>query len=118
MEKINFKSSAFDLTEAIKEYIHKKFDGLFSRYEILDSGMYMEIGKTTKHHKQGDIFFAEVSFKTKNKKIFARAQKEDIYQATDALLDEIVSQLEFNKGRMDSLWKKGARKIKNFLKSS
>ena len=40
---------------------------------------------------------------TQEERKAARNEKEDIYQAIDALHSEVTSQLEFNKGRVSAL---------------
>ncbi len=114
---IVYKATGFELTPTIKEYTKRKFDFIQERYTTLNKPIACELGRTTNHHKHGDIFFAEIHFKTNKHTVYAREEKEDIYQAIDALQLEVLSQLEMKRGRMSSLWRKGSRKIKEMLKS-
>jgi ribosomal subunit interface protein len=116
MNNILYKASGIELTDSIKEYVEKKLSIFFKKYTIVDDQIEIEVGKTTNHHKNGEIFFAEANFKTSDKNIFARSEREDLYEAIDELQKEVGRQLDSVKGKKLELFKRGARKIKKILK--
>lgn len=85
-----------ELTEAIKDHISSKLDsverlcGTFAESVQLD----VEVGKTTKHHQKGPYFFAEYNLQVPGQLIRARKEMEDLYQAIDAVKNDIRHQLK------------------------
>lgn len=114
----NIKATGFELTPAISDYIDKRF-AVFDRYvgENNDSARCdVEVAKTTRHHKHGDVFKAEVHLVFSGKNFFASCEKEDLYAAIDIVRDEIVRSLSSNKDKGIALMRKGALAMKNALK--
>lgn len=119
METTKIKATNIDLTTAIVSYVESKLSkeilGKFSGHgKIFDVNV--EIGKTTKHHVNGEIFRAEINVSVKGKVLRAVSDKEDLYSAIDDVHDEIVEVLRDSKERKDALWRRGARKIKEMLR--
>lgn len=118
MIHMNIKAVNMELTDAIREYAEKRVGSLekfLSRYG--DSVMYeVEIGKSTMHHKTGDVFKAEVLISGIPKHIRAVSEKEDLYAAIDDVRDEAERQLVGMKDRRDTIFRRGARSVKKMLK--
>lgn len=118
---MNIKTRAvnFDLTDAINDYINKKLSPL-ERFaggssEVLCE---VEIGRTTKHHNSGDIFKAEVNlFISGSSQVYAVSEQSDLYTAIDLVKDDVERQLVATKSKKETLFRRGAGKIKNLLKS-
>lgn len=112
---ISIKASNIELTPALKDYTEKRLSAL-EKYGG-DMTIVAEIGKTTDHHKNGDIFRAEVTVSTAlGKQHYAASEKPDLYEAIDDVRDEITRTLTSAKGKQEALWRRGAQKIKNILK--
>jgi putative sigma-54 modulation protein len=114
----NIKATNITLTPAIDEYIDKKFS-TFDRFihaSDTSAKCSIEVGKTTLHHKSGDVFKAEVNLHTAGKNFYAVSEKDDLYAAIDEVKDEIVRQITAHKDKSTTLMKKGALKVKNALK--
>lgn len=115
---ISIKASNIELTPALKDYTEKRLNAL-SKYSGGDMNIVAEIGKTTDHHKNGDVFRAEVTVTTVlGKQHYAASEKSDLYEAIDDVRDELVRALTSAKGKKEALWKRGARKIKSILRGS
>lgn len=113
---ISIKSTNIELTPALKDYTEKRISAI-KKYTGEATIANVEIGKTTGHHKQGDIFKAEVNVTTSLGKQFrAVSEKSDLYEAIDDVRNEIVRAVTSAKGKSEALWKKGARKFKNMLR--
>ncbi len=116
MNQFMYTGTGVEITEAIRAYVEKRLTSFFQKYTISDNQIHIEIGKSTNHHRNGEIFFAEARFRIGGRQIFARSEKEDIYPAIDHLEQEVYSQLEMIKGKKFALFKRGAQKIKEILK--
>jgi ribosome-associated translation inhibitor RaiA len=72
---------------------------------------------TSSHHKSGDIFSAEVSVTTPlGKQYFAASQKSDLYEAIDDVRSEITRELSSAKGKKETMFRRGAQRVKDLLK--
>lgn len=115
---IKIRSINFDLTPSIEEYVNKKVSSLSkflnSAEEILCE---VEIGRTTRHHNSGDIFKAEINIMVpKGRQVYAVAEKPDLYTAIDIVRDEVEREIVTQKNKKDTLFRRGASRIKNLLK--
>jgi len=86
---INIKATNMDLTSAISDYVNKRLSGIekFTKEEEIIA--YVEVGKTTNHHKRGDVFKAEFNIEISGVKFYTFSEKEDIYEAIDDAKKEI-----------------------------
>lgn len=116
MKHITYKGVGLEVTEAIESYIEKRLAPLFKKYSKIQKPISVEIGKTTDHHKHGDIFFADTKLILKDTQLFARTEGADLYATIDELQSELLTQLESAKGKKFELFKRGARKIKKMLR--
>ena len=115
---IKIRSTNFDITPAIDEYVNRKISSL---EKFLDSQSQIlcevEIGRTTKHHKSGDIFRAEVNITAPNiKQVFAVAEEGDLYSAIDIVRDELERLIVSRKDKRNTLFRRGGQRIKEYLK--
>lgn len=117
MIKINTKSTNISLTPAIEEYISKKLAGvekfIKGAEEILAN---VEVGKTSRHHKQGDVFKAEIHIKLPGEEFYATVEKDDLYAAIDEVRDELVRNMTSRRKRALKLLRRGSQRIKEFIK--
>ncbi len=117
MIKTNLKTLNIELTQAISEYVDKKLMALHKyikeEEELLAN---VEVGKTSNHHKSGDIFRAEIKVNIGGKDFFASVEKDDLYAAIDEVKDEITKELSRDKKKSEKLFRAGAAKVKNILK--
>lgn len=114
---ISIKATNIDLTPALKDYAEKRMKGIAKFSEGGDADIMVEIGKTTGHHKGNDIFEASATVTTPLGKTYhAASQKPDLYEAIDDVRAEIIREITSAKGKRDSLFRRGARKMKNILK--
>ena len=116
---IKIHSKNFDITPAIKDYINKKISSLEKFLEIKEGAICeVEIGRTTQHHKSGDIFRAEVNMlEIGNKQVYAVAEEVDLYTAIDIVRDEAERTIVSRKSKRFTMIRRGGAVIKNILKS-
>jgi putative sigma-54 modulation protein len=113
------KATNFELTPAITDYIEKRFsafDKFVSHGDPKNALCEVEVGKTTRHHKSGDVFRAEVNLTVSGKNFFAVSEKDDLYAAIDEVKDEIVQAITTDKDKSMTLYRRGALRVKNILK--
>ncbi len=100
--QINIKGTGLDLTPAIEEHIERKFgslDKFLKRFETQgEVRMEVEIARTTRHHRKGDVFYAEVNLHLPKKIIRAEHSDSDIRTAIDAVKDKLKLEIQKYKG--------------------
>ncbi|MFA5935046.1 MAG: ribosome-associated translation inhibitor RaiA [Candidatus Paceibacterota bacterium] len=117
--KYNVNTTDFSLTPAISDYLDKRIAHLdkFINPNLEESIMcYVEVGKTTNHHKTGDLFRTEFTIHIGGKTFRATSEKEDLYASIDTVSDEVTQELKAFKGKRNSLFKRGASKVKSIIK--
>ncbi len=110
--KILIKGTNLELTEGIRRYIDQKIGGLekisaMGGKDAIDNNLVarVEIGITTKHHKSGPIYRAEVNLSVPDKHILrAEAEAQDLYQAIDEA--KLILEKEINKYKKSVVSKK------------
>jgi putative sigma-54 modulation protein len=113
--KINLKGSGMELTPAIAEYAEKKVS-MLSKFVPEDVVAHVEVGKSTQHHKHGDVFRAEIRLSGHGLDLYAVAEEPDLYAAIDLVKDEAIRSLTHEKGRREALYRRGARAVKEMMK--
>ena len=114
---INIKATNMDLTSAISAYVNKRLPRIEKFVKKGDDIIaYVEVAKTTNHHKQGDVFRAECNIEISGNKFYTFSEKEDLYRAIDDARDEIIRQIKTSKDRKQTLFKRGAVSVKKMIK--
>ena len=110
-------SGGFGLTPAVSEYVEKRLAALdkFVAHDPVALCV-VDLGRTTKHHKHGDIFRAEIHFTGTGRDLYTSSEKADLYMAIDDARDEIVRELSSAKAKKISSMRRGGAKVKNFIK--
>ncbi|MEX2014213.1 MAG: ribosome-associated translation inhibitor RaiA [Parcubacteria group bacterium] len=117
--KINIKATGIELTEAISNYVHKKISAIekyMDKANSADAVARVEVGKSSQHHKTGNIFRAEVHITGANIDAYAVSEMEDLYAAIDVVKDEIAHNIVKLKGKRETLARRGAETMKNIMK--
>ena len=117
MKKIDIRANSIELTPAIEEYIYKKAESFDKYIEGGDGArLYVEIEKTTAHHRQGEVFRAEFNLSTSKGQFRAEEEASDLYAALDEVKDELLSEIRKEKDKHQTLLKRGHQKVKDFLR--
>ncbi len=89
---INIKKG-IDLTPALETYIKKKLLPLVKFVKPFDetgeAAIWLEVSRTTKHHRKGEVYFAAVDLRLPKKIIRAEAYAEDVRKAIDEAKDTL-----------------------------
>lgn len=115
---INLKGTGIELTEAITDYATKKISTLekFIDKKYAGAVFRVEVGKTTKHHKSGDVFRAEVNVTGGGLDIYSVVEADDLYTAIDLVEAEVARELVQGKSKRIKLLRRGQRAIKDLMK--
>lgn len=119
--KINFQTKNLELVPALHDYVVKRITNLgklLSKIEEKDEEVIINfvLSKTTNHHKSGEIFRADCSILIKGEKFYSSIDKEDLYQAVDAVKDNLFNDISKSKDKKQTLYKRGAASVKKMLK--
>ena len=89
-----------ELTPRIKEHVETKIGGLSHlldpKHEAL-AEVRVEVGKSTKHHNKGEVFYAEANLKMGKEFFRATANHEDLHAAVNDVRDELERQIHKHK---------------------
>ena len=116
--QIRIQTANLELTGAIDDYIRKrlvlleKFLGEDNQVARAD----IEIGLITRHHKQGNIFRAEINIHVPGRSFRSSSEAEDLYAAIDDVKEEIESEIVSEKNKSRTLFRRGAVVVKDILK--
>ena|SRR3990167_4422859 len=116
--RLQIKATGISLTSSIEEYVNKKISLIEKHISSLDTDalVSVEVARTTRHHKSGDIFKAEIRVRAGGKEYYAASEKEDLYVAIDDVKDEIVRELVSSKDKSATLLRRGGAKMKEIIK--
>lgn len=116
--KTDIKVTGFDLTPAISDYVAEKMVQIDKFIDPSDESAMaqVEIGKTTAHHKQGDVFRAEINIRLSGRTVRAVEELDDLYAALDKVKDDLVRQITSGSAKKQTLLRRGARKFKDFIR--
>jgi ribosomal subunit interface protein len=96
--KINILGNKLDLTPSIKKYIQDKFislEKMLSRFEKEGEVMlFVEIARSTKHHRKGDVFYAEATLELPQKKLRVEHFDADVRASIDVIKDTLRNELK------------------------
>jgi ribosomal subunit interface protein len=113
--QINIKYTQFKPAADIEEYAREHF-GQIERFlksfeKHGEITMSVEIGRSTKHHKKGDVFFAEAMFETTpgGKTIRATDTQEDIRMAIVSVKEKLKKEVRRYKDKLVE----SKRRVKN-----
>ena len=113
---INIKATNMELTGAINDYVNKCLSSLEKFARDGEITGHVEVGKTTNHHKQGDIFKAEFSISLNGTQYFTVSEQSDLYVAIDDAKEEMIRKITHDKDRKQTLFKRGAVSVKKMIK--
>jgi ribosomal subunit interface protein len=117
--KINEKGINMVITPEIKDFLYTKLAYLDKFINPADDSIMcdVELSMTTKHHRNGEIFKAEINLFMNGRTMRAVSEKEDILSAIDIVKDEIVREITVNKDKRIGLIRRGGSKVKRIIKN-
>ena len=97
------------LDNPLRVFIEEKIGGL-ARYVKGDTmQMRVEVGKPSRHHRKGLVFYAEVNLKFGARILRAEALHNDLRTAITAVKDDLQMQIQKFKGKRTDLSRKSTK---------
>jgi len=99
--KVTIKATNLNLTPVIKRAIEEKIATLDKFILHIDASVeaFVEIAIETRHHRKGNIYYAEANIKVPGRIIRSEAKEENIYKAINTVKDELQLLLKKYKKR-------------------
>jgi len=115
---IHTKFTNMTITPEIQDYLDKKLSSLDKLINPNDTSVscQVELGRTSNHHKSGDIFRAEFNLMKDGRQFRAVSEQESIIVAMDEAKDELIRELKTFKSKQMSLVRRGGAAIKYMVK--
>jgi len=108
------------LTPPIKKYIEQKLirptEKLLGGRAQEDVLLELELARTTRHHRKGQVWFAEANLKLGKHLIRAEHEGEGAHEVIDLVENELTREIKSFKERSKTKEIRGARKLKRMLK--
>jgi ribosomal subunit interface protein len=99
--KLSIKTVGIELTPSFRTFIESKLPPLakfVGEFDALgETEIWLEVGRTTKHHKRGEVFWAAADLRLPKKILRAEARSNDARAAIDEVKDKL--RLEIGKYR-------------------
>lgn len=109
------KAKNLELTESLEGIITKRLSGLkkmLKPFEDKVLGFLFQVSKETKHHRKGDVFWAEAIVTLPGKKITVTAHDENLLKAITKARDELKREISRYKTKMIEMPRRAQRKSK------
>ncbi len=115
---LTYKITGDDIpvSPADREYIEKRF----SRFDRFIKGEHdREMTVTVRRmiaHERGHAFKAEIAFNPAGENYFVSTEQKDFHTAVDTAKNELWREITGAKGRKNTLFHRGARRLKKLIK--
>lgn len=116
MIRIIFKETSVDLTDEYKSTIEGKFKSLEKYSRGSDMTINLEIGRTTNHHRNGDIYKTEVRLNLDGSSFYVMSEASDLPASIDESLNKMANELKNEKDKGETMFRRGARSVKKMMK--
>ncbi|HAU07844.1 MAG: ribosomal subunit interface protein [Candidatus Yanofskybacteria bacterium RIFOXYD1_FULL_44_17] len=105
--RIDIFAKNLELTDPIKVFIENKIGGLEKLFKPNDNvSARVEISRTTKRHKSGEVFYAEANFNAGGQLLRANAEDLDVRNAITNVKDALKIEIKKFKERKKDLKRK------------
>lgn len=128
--RIVIKTTNITLSFALRTFIEEKIGGLekflediLKKIDVFDgrkprAEAFVEVGKPSRHHQQGKVFYVECQIPLPQKGVRAEAEAKDLRLAINEVKDELQRQLKRYKETRGAEVEKEQRKAKKTFKYS
>lgn len=117
MKNVIIQTNNIEITNAISSYVEEKLTYLDKFFKNGEEVKYeVRVGKETEHHKNGELYKADVSVKTPHKNYGAYSIKDNLYSAIDDVKDQLAKKITHHKDKKESLFRRGASQVKSLFK--
>jgi len=109
--KIMIHTKNIELTPSIEQFVNQKMDTLSKLFKPGDqlTEARIEIGRPSKHHQKGLVYYAEINLKIGGELLRATVEHVDLRTAIDFARDEIERQVKKFKSKRRDLSRKSKK---------
>mgnify|MGYP005848636549 CR=1 FL=1 len=113
---IQFKATNTEVDEELQILLEQKLSSL-EKYLNTETDLVCEVEfEKVSHHQSGNVHRVEVNF-FKNGELFRAEAIEDSYEkAIDEVRDELDKELRRNRNKKETMFRKGARRLKEMMR--
>ncbi len=105
--KIDLMAKNLDLTDPIRKFIDEKVGGLGKLFkDDKNISAKVEIARTTKHHRSGEVYYAEVNLFIDGKYLRAESNDLDVRNAITKTKDALKLEIKKYKEKRKDLSRK------------
>ncbi|MDP2734788.1 MAG: ribosome-associated translation inhibitor RaiA [bacterium] len=101
--RIELTYAKLEPSEAVSAYAKKRISLLQKFMKRLEAGTeavaFVGLARTTRHHRKGDVYYAEASIEVPGKKLRASSTGSDIRLAIDDVKEKLERELRRDKER-------------------
>jgi len=116
LERITFKHTATDVRPQLEDIITEKLQTLErflgGKSEVMCEVEFAKVAPK----RNGSIYRVEVNITSAGQLHRAEATEETFERAIDVVRSELESELQRSRTKKQSLWRKGARKVKDMMR--
>ena len=104
--RIEIKYSQFQPAQDVEEYARERIGSLERFLKSFEKNheitVFVEIARSTRHHRKGDVFYAEATFETVpgGKQLRAEATAPDIRLAIDQVKEKLKKEIRRYKDKL------------------
>lgn len=101
---MDIRAKDLDLTDALRQYVDKRIGSLDKHLSRFDEDVILaevELTRTTKHHRQGDVYYAEVNLRLPGKLLRATHTDSDIRKSIDKVKDTLQREIRKYKDQLE-----------------
>ncbi|MBI5153382.1 MAG: ribosome-associated translation inhibitor RaiA [Parcubacteria group bacterium] len=114
--KIIVSAKNIELTPGLEQYLGEKINGLSKLIRLYEETGVAEarigISKTSRNHKQGEIYYVEVNLKLPGSTLRAESTSLDMYSAIDETKDELSRLIKAYKDKRSRERRRGMHELK------
>ncbi len=115
---VDIYAKGVELNDTLRDYVTNRMTHV-QKYTNQDSEMhaYVEIKKSSTHHKSAvDLYHASCRLVIDGHEYYAETSDGDMYAAIDALQEHVYREVRDQKGKRESMFRKGHRMIRKLFK--
>ena len=91
---INIFANQIELNAPLREFIEEKIGSLSKHLGVALPEIRVEISRPSKHHRSGNVFYAEANMSLDGTLLRATAEDADLHTAITAVRDELQTQIK------------------------
>ncbi len=112
------KATDIELTASVEEYMAKKMAALDKVAGHFGEALsaHVEAGRTTRHHRTGDVFRVEIMIHVPGKELRAESVGKTVLEAMDKAQEDMRTELERHKEKSVDAKKRGGAELKQMLR--